>query len=105
MAAESLEVGTSLPGDRTVRWELLFEWMANRCAVCGQRFPGRMVEAHDHETGLFRGYLCRSCNGSEPGGSDDGIFGMYRRRSPAIIFNIKEEYSNLYAWKSSVVVR
>jgi hypothetical protein len=102
MIAESLEDGTRPPNDRIVRWELLSDWMAERCAVCGQRRPSRMVEDHDHETGLFRGYLCRSCNGCES--SQGGIFDMYRERSPAIIFNIKEEYSNLYAWKWAVNV-
>lgn len=99
MLAESPEDGGYIHDDRIVRWELLLEWMAERCAVCGQRRPSSMVEDHDHETGLFRGYLCRACNGSESSGSEDGIFGMYRRRNPAIIFNIKEEYSNLYAWR------
>ena len=34
-----------------------------RCAICGRK--NELVEDHDHNTGLFRGWLCRSCNTSE----------------------------------------
>ncbi|MFD7109202.1 endonuclease domain-containing protein [Streptomyces microflavus] len=64
-------------------------WHGGRCAVCGYR-DGRLVEDHDHETGLIRGLLCRSCNGREP--HDDGLFRKYRERPPAHILGIHLRY-------------
>lgn len=100
MAAEWLEDGSDLTPDRgMVRWYLMRKWMAGRCATCGDRSPGSLVEDHCHETGLFRGYLCRSCNTREGYSGDypDSLFGMYRERNPATIFNIKQPYSS--TWK------
>lgn len=65
------------------------DWHADRCAVCGFRAP-RLVKDHDHETGLIRGLLCRSCNGQEP--HDGGLFQRYRMRSPADILGIRLVY-------------
>lgn len=64
-------------------------WHGGRCAVCGYR-DVRLVEDHDHETGLIRGLLCRSCNGREP--HDDGPFRKYRERPPAQILGIHLRY-------------
>lgn len=64
-------------------------WHAGRCAVCGYRDVG-LVEDHDHETGLIRGLLCRSCNGREP--HDDGLFRKYREQTPAQILGIHLRY-------------
>lgn len=44
-------------------------WQANRCAMCGCE-SDRLVMDHDHETGLERGLLCRSCNTNEGMGND-----------------------------------
>lgn len=43
-------------------------WQRGRCAMCQVTdfFDNRLVEDHDHESGLVRGLLCRSCNTSEP---------------------------------------
>ena len=60
-------------------------WHAGRCAVCGYR-DIRLMDDHDHDTGLIRGLLCRSCNGCEP--HDDGLFREYRERPPARILGI-----------------
>lgn len=64
-------------------------WHDNRCAVCGFR-DARLVQDHDHETGLIRGLLCRSCNGCEP--HDGGLFRKYRERPPAQILGIHLRY-------------
>ncbi|MEV4970548.1 endonuclease domain-containing protein [Streptomyces scopuliridis] len=64
-------------------------WHAARCAVCGYR-DVRLVDDHDHGTGLIRGLLCRSCNGREP--YDDGLFRKYRERTPAQILGIRLRY-------------
>ena len=31
------------------------------CECCGE-IPSKMIEDHDHTTGLFRGWLCHHCN-------------------------------------------
>ena len=72
-------------GDRST----LRVWHAGRCAVCGY-CDVRLVEDHDHDTGLIRGLLCRSCNGREP--HDDGLFRKYRERPPAQILGIQLRY-------------
>jgi hypothetical protein len=72
-------------GDRST----LRAWHAGLCAVCGYR-DDRLVEDHDHDTGLIRGLLCRSCNGREP--HDDGLFRKYRERPPAQILGIRLRY-------------
>lgn len=64
-------------------------WHSGRCAVCGYR-DARLVDDHDHETGLIRGLLCRSCNGREP--YDDGLFRKYRERPSAQILGIRLRY-------------
>lgn len=64
-------------------------WHSGRCAVCGYR-DARLVDDHDHETGLIRGLLCRSCNGREP--YDDGLFRKYRERPPAQILGLRLRY-------------
>ncbi len=64
-------------------------WHAGRCAACGYR-DVRLVDDHDHATGLIRGLLCRSCNGREP--YDDGLFRKYRERPPAQILGIHLRY-------------
>ena len=64
-------------------------WHGHRCAVCGFH-ELRLVEDHDHDTGLIRGLLCRSCNGREP--HDNGLFQKYRERPPALILGIHLRY-------------
>jgi hypothetical protein len=67
----------------------LAAWHGRRCAVCGFH-DLRLIEDHDHDTGLIRGLLCRSCNGKEP--HDDGLFRKYRERPPALILGIHLRY-------------
>jgi hypothetical protein len=60
-----------------------------RCAVCGRK--KELVEDHDHTTGLFRGWLCRSCNTKE-GMSSHPVYVKYRQRNPATILDATWEY-------------
>lgn len=64
-------------------------WQADRCAICG-RLNAR-VEDHCHRTGLFRGYLCRSCNTRE-GVSHTTTFRLYREKPPAVIMECTYQY-------------
>lgn len=69
--------------DRLLRWQL------NRCAVCG--VEARLVEDHDHESGLTRGYLCGSCNLGE-GLNRGRIFSLYRWRHPTSLLGLTIRY-------------
>lgn len=62
------------------------------CAICGQL--GNEVQDHDHETGLVRGWLCRSCNtreGMYPCGGND-VFARYRRWHPYKMLGLQHRY-------------
>lgn len=77
--------------------QLLNDWQAGRCAICAGRSE---VDDHDHQTGLVRGELCRSCNTLEafaylPGNA----FARYRTRSPANILSLTiRYYSPITGW-------
>ena len=64
---------------------------AGRCAVCGR--TAQLVEDHDHESGLHRGPLCRSCNTTE-GLSAYPIFMRYRLYPPALMVGYVAEYES-----------
>jgi len=68
------------------------KWHRGRCAICGQK-SAKLVDDHDHEINLFRGFLCKSCNTRE-GCSGDPVFDLWRERHPAIIFNIKKKQAD-----------
>lgn len=68
---------------------MMSQWHDGRCAICGDTAP--LVEDHDHQTGLVRGYLCQSCNTLE-GVRRGGIWDKYRERSPASICDVRERY-------------
>lgn len=75
---------------------LLFEWQDGHCAVCGSDWH-KLVEDHDHKTGLVRGYLCRRCNSGEGRNREpDTIYSKYRNRNPASILGIREVYTNIF---------
>lgn len=83
-----LPTGIPSAGDATAL-RFLQDWQASRCALCG--IHGQpLVCDHDHESGLVRGYLCRSCNVAEGqvGENADGKIGRYQRRSPAVLLNL-----------------
>jgi hypothetical protein len=64
--------------------------------MCGLPHPA-LVQDHDHETGLIRGWLCGSCNVREgiwPAG--DNLFGRYRLRPPTTILGLTLRYLNEY---------
>lgn len=64
-------------------------WQDRRCGLCGAR--GRLVLDHDHDSGQCRGWLCRSCNGREPGGGRRAII-AWRERPAAALFGLSERY-------------
>ena len=70
--------------------EEFVDWHKGRCAVCGDD-GRRLVVDHCHDTGLVRGYLCRSCNVLEGTGTND-IFEDYRLRPPAVILRWAQPY-------------
>jgi hypothetical protein len=66
-------------------------WQDGRCAICGK--VRDLVCDHDHETGLVRGWLCRSCNTTEGTNHEPGtIFARYRERPPAAIIGVTARY-------------
>jgi hypothetical protein len=67
----------------------LLTWQADRCAICGEL--GGDVEDHCHRSGLFRGWLCHSCNIRE-GLWDTTTFRLYRERPPAVILGYTYQY-------------
>jgi hypothetical protein len=70
---------------------LLAWWQEGRCAVCGHRY--HLVEDHDHETGLTRGWLCRGCNIQEGIRRGDGSpFARYRRQHPTSMLGLRIRY-------------
>ena len=70
---------------------LLVHWQDGRCAICGHRRD--LVEDHDHNTGMVRGYLCRGCNTQEGIYRDpDTLFGKYRERHPAKMLGLRIRY-------------
>lgn len=76
-------------GDSGWALGMMMHWHAGRCAICGER--DALIEDHDHQTGLIRGQLCRSCNVRE-GMNRDGVWEKYRQRNPATICGVAERY-------------
>jgi hypothetical protein len=77
------------------------EFHRDRCAICGI-VRRDLVDDHDHETGMRRGWLCRSCNTRE-GASGHDVFEMYRQRNPATILGLRLPYTG-YGWVDGVPV-
>lgn len=73
-------------------------FQGERCGICGSGQPGRLVQDHDHRTGLVRGWLCRSCNAYEAKNpAAGGAWAGYRQRSPAVIVGLRRYYVG-FAW-------
>lgn len=69
----------------------LVHWQDGRCAICGHR--RELVEDHDHDTGMVRGYLCRGCNTQEGiYGDPSTLFGKYRDRHPTKMLGLSIRY-------------
>lgn len=45
-------------------WMVLANWQDDRCAICGRAEVGSVLD-HDHQSGLARGWTCRTCNVQE----------------------------------------
>ena len=56
-------------------------WQGRRCGACGDSRD--LVTDHCHDTGLVRGFLCRSCNTLEPQGGPR--WRRWRLRPPSVI--------------------
>ena len=69
--------------------QYLSDWHEWQCAACGSLYPE--VSDHDHDTGMVRGRLCRSCNVRE-GKAGTPLFRNYRQRNPASILGIGAQY-------------
>lgn len=69
---------------------LLAAWHEGRCAICGVAAVHQVLD-HEHDSGLVRGWLCRSCNVRE-GLSHDDVFDRYRVRPPAQTLGVRIFY-------------
>lgn len=88
--ADSLAAFDRSPAGRA--GALLVWWQAGRCALCAETRM-RLVEDHDHVSGLVRGLLCHGCNTREGlYGEDDTSFGRYRAKHPTLILGIEMRY-------------
>lgn len=86
--AEHERVFLAAGSARRAALPLIEDWQAGRCAVCGYG-RGRLEADHCHNTGLFRGFLCHSCNVQEAhAGAGRPVFSRYRRRHPAAILGL-----------------
>jgi hypothetical protein len=72
----------------------LLAWHEGRCAICSDLAGEDLVEDHDHDTGLVRGFLCRSCNTLEGFSKSEttGSIAKYRRRTPSQILGLRRSY-------------
>lgn len=89
--------------DEVRAFAALFNWQANRCAMCGrlceEQWAGKrvfrtgLVLDHDWTTNLFRGLLCAGCNISEGADTSRGQWAaypweMYRAQTPASLVGL-----------------
>jgi hypothetical protein len=78
--------------EQLVALAALRAWQNGRCATCTLGDGGPLVYDHDHETGLLRGLLCRSCNIAE-GTSMHPAFVGYRVRHPMLILGLEVRWT------------
>tara|TARA_R110001606_G_scaffold296546_1_gene444337 strand:+ start:81 stop:530 length:450 start_codon:yes stop_codon:yes gene_type:complete len=67
-----------------------------KCSACNKDFKNSFYRCldHDHETGLFRAIVCRSCNGGDsyikyPDGFDIKI---YKQKNKERIYEVRKKY-------------
>nr|WP_052478164.1 endonuclease domain-containing protein [Kibdelosporangium sp. MJ126-NF4]CEL16569.1 hypothetical protein [Kibdelosporangium sp. MJ126-NF4]CTQ89081.1 hypothetical protein [Kibdelosporangium sp. MJ126-NF4] len=70
----------------------LLRWHKGACALCWNVMP--LMEDHDHDTGLVRGYLCGSCNTREGFAGDIMPFAVYRAFPPTRMLGLEIRYIN-----------
>lgn len=98
---ESAQVIRSVTADtqvdaETTALDVLRDWQAGRCAVCGRE--EQLVTDHDHKTGLVRGLLCYPCNTNEGLTPQAGtVYGRYRDLPPVGILGVRLRYWDPYA--------
>lgn len=91
-------VGWPLPAEQPPAWcdDVLHWWQDGRCGLCGNgKMP--LVEDHDHDTGLVRGWLCRSCNSREGWALESEVPRIDAWRggvTPAALLGVKVVYVN-----------
>lgn len=73
-----------IPPPESIACALLEELQETRCLVCWrkQEVVGSLIEDHDHDTGMTRALLCRSCNIVE-GAAGRRPWPVYRQFAPA----------------------
>lgn len=76
--------------------DLLMVWQQGRCAVCAIPDRGKLVEDHDWDTGLTRGYLCRSCNVREGNAGVELPWSAFRENPPTKMLGMRIEYVNSF---------
>jgi len=75
-------------------YNYLRTWQEYRCAFCGND-KANLVLDHCHESGLARGFLCSSCNTTEPRRYyDDVEWDIYRRFPPTALLKLKFYYND-----------
>lgn len=65
------------------------EWQQGKCVICGEVKP--LCRDHDHNTGLDRGFLCRSCNIGLGHFNDDPVL---LRKAAIYVTRFKEMHEN-----------
>lgn len=75
------------------------DWQDGRCGMCGRRDGDivakrlRMVDDHDHATGLVQGILCHVCNANEGRGSIERWWRWRSGWNPTTLLGVVEVFT------------